>query len=81
MQHSLYYISGQGLVLQSPKTHSGKRNISITNEMIGIITILQSKETRTTFKSGVEVNRGSLCRFCFWWGTSQSQYDTQAVSL
>ncbi|QNU05484.1 tyrosine-type recombinase/integrase [Peribacillus butanolivorans] len=26
VQHSLYYISGQGLVLQTPKTHSGKRN-------------------------------------------------------
>lgn len=23
---SLYYISGQGLVLQTPKTHNGKRN-------------------------------------------------------
>ncbi|MEH7388653.1 Arm DNA-binding domain-containing protein [Bacillus sp. JJ1503] len=34
VHHSLYYVAGQGLVLQSPKTSSGKRNISITDEMI-----------------------------------------------
>lgn len=34
LQHSLYYIAGQGLVLQTPKTNSGKRNISITDEFV-----------------------------------------------
>ncbi|WP_429894750.1 site-specific integrase [Heyndrickxia ginsengihumi] len=32
VKHSLYYVSGQGLVLQSSKTASGKRNISITDD-------------------------------------------------
>ncbi|MGG0411605.1 hypothetical protein [Peribacillus simplex] len=82
VQHSLYYISGQVLVLQTSKTHSGKRNISITNEMIEDYNLTKFRNRHNFLKWGwVEVNRGSLCRFCFWWRTSQSQYDTQAVSL
>ncbi|GKU82564.1 hypothetical protein NCCP28_19600 [Niallia sp. NCCP-28] len=34
IKHSLYYISGKGLVLQTPKTSSGTRNISITDDVI-----------------------------------------------
>jgi integrase len=34
VEHSHYYISGEGLILQSPKTSSGKINISITDDVI-----------------------------------------------
>ncbi|MBT2649529.1 site-specific integrase [Bacillus sp. ISL-34] len=55
MQHSLYYISGQGLVLQTPKTHSGKRNISITNEMIEELQSYKVKKQAQLFKVGLKL--------------------------
>ncbi|MFD4928368.1 tyrosine-type recombinase/integrase [Peribacillus butanolivorans] len=55
VQHSLYYISGQGLVLQTPKTHSGKRNISITNEMIGELQSYKVKKQKQLLKVGLKL--------------------------
>ena len=34
VKHSLYFIGGKGLVLQEPKTASGKRNIAIDENII-----------------------------------------------
>ncbi|MEW5549140.1 site-specific integrase [Peribacillus frigoritolerans] len=55
LQHSLYYISGQGLVLQTPKTHSGKRNISITNEMIEELQSYKVKKQAQLLKVGLKL--------------------------
>jgi integrase len=55
VQHSLYYISGQGLVLQTPKTQSGKRNISITNEMIEELQSYKVKKQAQLLKVGLKL--------------------------
>ncbi|MFE0503753.1 site-specific integrase [Peribacillus butanolivorans] len=81
MQHSLYYISGQGLVLQTPKTHSEKRNISITNEMIGELQSYKVKKQEQLLKVGLKLMEHHFVVSAFWRRTSQSQYDTQAISL
>ncbi|MGW6249892.1 hypothetical protein ACWF7H_15705 [Peribacillus butanolivorans] len=81
VQHSLYYISGQGLVLQTPKTHSEKRNISITNEMIGELQSYKVKKQEQLLKVGLKLMEHHFVVSAFWRRTSQSQYDTQAISL
>lgn len=56
VEHSLYYISGQGLVLQSPKTASGKRNISITNETIAELQSYKVKKQEQLLKVGMKLS-------------------------
>ncbi|MFS0887751.1 tyrosine-type recombinase/integrase [Peribacillus frigoritolerans] len=48
-------MSGQGLVLQTPKTHSGKRNISITNEMIEELQLYKVKKQAQLLKVGLKL--------------------------
>ncbi|PEO50867.1 hypothetical protein CN563_00185 [Bacillus sp. AFS026049] len=48
-------MSGQGLVLQTPKTHSGKRNISITNERIEELQIYKVKKQAQLLKVGLKL--------------------------
>lgn len=55
VQHSLYYISGQGLVIQTPKTNSGNRNISITDEMIGELQSYKIKKQEQLLKVGLKL--------------------------
>lgn len=56
VQHSLYYISGQGLVLQTPKTNSGNRNISITDEMISELQSYKVKKQEQLLKVGMKLS-------------------------
>lgn len=56
VEHSLYYISGQGLVLQSPKTISGKRNISITDEAIAELQSYKLKKQEQLLKVGMKLS-------------------------
>ncbi|RST75556.1 site-specific integrase [Siminovitchia acidinfaciens] len=54
--HLLYYVSGQGLVLQSPKTSSGNRNISITDEIIDELQSYKLKKQEQLLKVGMKLN-------------------------
>ncbi|MED1201988.1 site-specific integrase [Heyndrickxia acidicola] len=55
--HSLYYIAGQGLVLQDPKTASGKRNISITDDVIAELQAYKVKKQEQLLKVGLKLNK------------------------
>ncbi|WP_235425044.1 site-specific integrase [Heyndrickxia ginsengihumi] len=57
VKHSLYYISGQGLVLQSPKTASGKRNISITDDVINELQVYKLKKQEQLLKVGLKLTK------------------------
>ena len=56
VEHSLYYIAGEGLVLQQPKTTSGKRNISITNDVIEELKTYRIKKQAQLLKVGMKLN-------------------------
>lgn len=55
IKHSLYYIAGQGLVLQTPKTVSGKRNISITEDVIEELKTYRIKKQEQLLKVGMKL--------------------------
>jgi integrase len=75
IRHALYYIAGQGLVLQSPKTSSGKRNISITDDVIAELQAYKIKKTGATIKSRIKVKQGSFYYFSVWRRTFKPQYN------
>lgn len=56
VQHSLYYISGQGLVLQTPKTSSGKRNISMADEIVNELQTYKLKKQEQLLKVGMKLS-------------------------
>lgn len=55
VEQSLYYISGEGLVLQQPKTTNGKRNISITEEIIEELKSYRVKKQEQLLKVGMKL--------------------------
>lgn len=55
VEHSLYYIPSEGLVLQTPKTSSGKRNISIDDDVIEEIKNYKIKKQEQLLKVGMKL--------------------------
>ncbi|WP_458117949.1 site-specific integrase [Bacillus sp. PK6-026] len=55
VRNSLYYVSGQGLVLQSTKTKSGNRNIAITKEDIGELKAYKIKKQEQLLQVGMNL--------------------------
>lgn len=56
VKHSLYYVAGQGLVLQTPKTSSGHRNISITKDISDELILYKRKKQEQLLKVGMKLN-------------------------
>ncbi|MCY9350689.1 site-specific integrase [Bacillus licheniformis] len=55
VRNSLFYISGQGLVLQSTKTKSGNRNIAITKEDIEELKAYKIKKQEQLLQVGMNL--------------------------
>ncbi|WP_226665562.1 site-specific integrase [Metabacillus litoralis] len=55
VEHSLYYISGEGLILQQPKTTSGNRNSSIIDEGIEELKSYRVKKQEQLLKVGMKL--------------------------
>ncbi|MCY8144339.1 tyrosine-type recombinase/integrase [Bacillus haynesii] len=55
VRNSLYYVSGQGLVLQSTKTKSGNRNIAITKEDIRELKAYKIKKQEQLLQVGMNL--------------------------
>lgn len=56
IEHSLYYIGGQGLVLQSPKKASGKRNISISDDVVEELKKYKIKKQEQLLQVGMKLS-------------------------
>lgn len=56
VKHSLYFIGGKGLVLQEPKTASGKRNVAIDENIINELKSYRLKKQQQLLQVGQKLN-------------------------